>query len=406
MAAALASLVVFAGMGMLFTMNRTDRMLETRAQERAQLSRLRLVMERTFSSLLMSDEPRTGTTAGNRRDISDQLDVGGVTAAQPVAENGRDGASGGAADAANKDKKDKALKPPPPPRIVLSVEAGGRALLHYVPVGEEQAVDASPQRLEVVLHHTPIPQVKVDPMDMPLPPRSRRRTAPSERREAPGIGGAEDGGAAEDGAEELSVEEEAALPVRAVRGAFEMHPQPPRGWRAPGIPQQPADVLDPFVPTGLWELWWMPLPPPGSEDVEVSAREAAYAGAGRPYLVAGDLKYVRFTAFFARGHRQDLVSTWTGDLPAYVELQAETAGGLKANWMFEVDWATGPEVAKRPERADRGGSSVETTSPDGASTTGGSKPGTPSGAQPAQPRKSGTPQRPAKTSTGMNRGAT
>jgi hypothetical protein len=74
-----------------------------------------------------------------------------------------------------------------------------------------------------------------------------------------------------------------------------------------------------------------------------------FAGLGRPYFVAGNLKYARWTAFFRKEKRGDLVSTWSSDLPAYVELQVETSAGLQSNWMFEIDWANGPEVAKKPE---------------------------------------------------------
>src|SRR6185436_11703184 len=58
LAASIGAMVVFACLGIFYLMNRTDRAMEARANDQAQLERLRFVMERTFSSLLTSDEPR------------------------------------------------------------------------------------------------------------------------------------------------------------------------------------------------------------------------------------------------------------------------------------------------------------------------------------------------------------
>lgn len=412
LAAAMASMVVLACVGLMYSMERTDRMMAVRADQRSDLGRIRTVMERTFTSLLMSDEPQSLYNA----EASDTEETGqfsgrfasrprtGAAAAAPATAAPAVSGAAGAGVATGENASDAARTrreplPPPPPRIMLGLDTNSPLTLRYQPSDDVQAIDIAPQRLEVVLHRSPVPQAKVDPLTMPLPPRSTRRTRAETRTDAPeALGGRElqpDRDPAETTPGEETEEEDpsdATLPVRAIRGAFELHPQPPRGYRPPGIAVAPA--LDPraggYESTGLWELWWIPLPPAESEGIATTRREAMYAGLGRPYFVAGDLKYARWTAFFRKNKRADLVSTWSGDLPAYMELQVETAAGLQSNWMFEIDWATGPEIAKRPEPTPE--SSERATATPGARAgvpTKIDQPATRPGARPSRPSKSG-----------------
>jgi len=379
LAAGIGSVVVLACVAIMYSMQRTDRMMESRAEERAALGRIRTVMERTFSSLLMSDEPQSLYNP----EASDAEETGQFNGRLPTnrrtntagnnTANGTSGktpgrtpstVAGGDTKAGENASAETPREPrvPPLPRMILGLDTNAPLALRYQPSKDLEAVDIAPQRLEVVLHRSPVPQATIDPLEMPLPPRSYRRNRSSTpEEETEGGRNIENVGMGNEEAQEAAADaeaEDAALPVRAVRGVFELHPQPPRNWRAPGVPQAPAP--DPrtggYEATGLWELWWVPLPPPNSEGLELTRQEAMFSGLGRPFLVAGDLKYARWTAFFRRSKRADLISTWTSDLPAYIEMQVETASGLQSNWMFELDWASGPEVAKRPDTTGEAGS--------------------------------------------------
>jgi prepilin-type N-terminal cleavage/methylation domain-containing protein len=368
MATAIASVVVLACMMFMYAMNRTDASMEVRAQQRSSLGRIRTVMHRTFTSLLMSDESRpTGGELDNLvgGQLNQRISTGPrpTPTATPVAPEAA-GDKGAADTKGSTDQPGapgepeaptrKQPKPPPVPRIILGVDSSKTGYFDYQAAPDAPIEPVSPQRLEVVLHRSPIPEATIDVMDMPLPTRSQRRREEQRRSEAE----EQESGAATSatstaraltpGSDEEELEE-SALPVRAVRGAFELFPQPPRGYRPPGLPAAPVSMDGSFESTGLWELWWIPLRPPGLDAETMTGNEYLFSGLARPYFIAGDLKYARWTVFIANSKRPDLLSTWSGDLPAYVELRVETSAGLKSNWMFEVDWAVGPEVARKPE---------------------------------------------------------
>ena len=121
--------------------------------------------------------------------------------------------------------------------------------------------------------------------------------------------------------------------------------------------------------TGLWQIWWVPLPRIGSDGtVEVLPGSDPAQGdpVSRQYLIASNLRYVKWTVFQGRQRKDELTSIWSGDLPAYVELEVETAASLRVNWMFEIDWAVGPEV---PHKSSTAGGAANGKS----DTTGGSR---------------------------------
>ncbi len=372
MATAIASVVVLACVMFMYAMNRTDASMEVRAQQRSSLGRIRTVMHRTFSSLLMSDESRpTGAELDNLvgGQLNQRINAGPRTTptATPVATTASDKGApeakaeadqpGAAADAQRPGPPLKQPKPPPVPRIILGVDSSKTGTYLFQSTRDAPVMEMNPQRLEVVLHRSPIPEAVIDPMDMPLPTRSARRREEQRRSEAEAQNSSTAPSATSTARpltpqDEEETPDDSALPVRAVRGAFELFPQPPRGYRPPGLPAAPLNLDGSFEPTGLWELWWVPLRPPGIDPETMTGNEYLFSGLSRPYFIAGDLKYARWTVFIANGKRSDLLSTWTGDLPAYVEMAVETSAGLKSNWMFEVDWAVGPEVARRPEKDD------------------------------------------------------
>jgi hypothetical protein len=416
LAAAIGALVVFACLGIFVLMNRTDRAMEARATDQVQLERLRMVMERTFTTLLMSDEPRN-TRPGA---LSVATPVENLQAAlkdakpgDPKTGGGSGGGAGGAggggagtdrfaptdrfgdksggsgakggssrfgaksggsavgdrtdkpgadADDPTKDgdSKNPAVRIPPPPRLVLAMDqlpAG--TMTHSLGAGQEVQEELAPQRLEVVLYQSPVPTDNIDPVELALNSvrhkRSSSRFNDSDKHEERGSGVDKPPTAAEQAADAETM----TAPVRAVRGAFEIRPQLPRtnGQITPA--SYPQDLQQ--NTTGLWQVWWVPLARLDATGLPESPLDPADVADGAipqtpaPFLVASNLRYIKWTVFHERGRKPELSSTWSGDLPAYIEVEAQTAAGLAVNWMFEVDWAVGPEVPHPPAATPGGG---------------------------------------------------
>ena len=55
-------------------------------------------------------------------------------------------------------------------------------------------------------------------------------------------------------------------------------------------------------------------------------------------------------AFKERKRGGEIAASRFDELPAYMEMQVTTAGGLHQNWMFEVQWMNGPETAEEAEK--------------------------------------------------------
>ncbi len=418
LAASIGTMVVFACLGMFFLMSRTDKAMEARAAEQADLERLRVVMERSFSTLLMSDEPRmsrpgevpvatpvddvqavirnakpgAGGAAGAAAGKAGSGDKGGAGAAggtdrfgqtDRFASGDRFGAdksgagSGGAgksgdanklgpgqfasdaadADAKGADSKNAAQRQPPPARLFLTTDALAVGTMELRPVAGEQPLPAeSPQRLELVLYQSPVPSDGIDPVEAALTSVRHKRTPAPRSSDAPRDGGkspdspSNPSTATPTAADQAAVIDTLSAPARSVRGAFEVRPQP---RRVPGVPEGQYLPENFREPTGLWQVWWVPLPRLGSdglpEVVDYNDNPNALADSmARPFLVASNLKYIKWTVFHRRERKAELSSIWSSDLPAYVEVQAETGAGLAVNWMFEIDWAVGPEVAHQP----------------------------------------------------------
>jgi hypothetical protein len=215
-------------------------------------------------------------------------------------------------------------------------------MTRVVTAGQTPQDPIIPQRLEVVLFQSPVPTERVDPVEVALAggkgSRVQRSTHPAFDKSAV---------PADDKtvADQLADSDSMSMPVRAVRGAFEVRPQPRRSitGRVLTGPEQAQE------PTGLWEVWWTPLPRLSSDgltEVEPAPDTPDATEPPQPFLLASNLRYIRWTAIQQKTRLNELTSTWTGDLPAYVEVEAQTASGFSVNWMFEIDWGVGPEVAK------------------------------------------------------------
>jgi prepilin-type N-terminal cleavage/methylation domain-containing protein len=370
MAAAIGSLVVLACLGMFYAMNRTDRALDTRAKEQGELERLRKVMERSFSTLLMSDEPHTpkpgDPNAATPADAAKGGDATGAATNTPGTSNttaptaaittnrttssaasssttGTDKTTG--TDAKDADAKAKAMRLPPPPRMVLSLGTGDASvtMAHHPGPGQPLENAGVPQRLELVLFQAPVPTVQADPFAEALPSRWTRSRTEAQTKKKDSTDKKTDTSAGDKAVADQATADLASMPVRAVRGAFEVYPQPPKH---PGVDVVPVGLQPGVQPTGLWQVWWIPLPRLNLDGTMFVTDDDPNVEPPRPYLVASDLRFVRWTVFHERARQNELSSIWSSDLPAYVEVEAETASGQAVNWMFEIDWANGPEVPK------------------------------------------------------------
>lgn len=109
-----------------------------------------------------------------------------------------------------------------------------------------------------------------------------------------------------------------------------------------------------------WTLWWRPLPL--AEHGGASARAADPTRDRNAIPLISGLTRCVWTVFDDRQRLSELKGIWSVDLPAYVELDLATAGGQVGNWVFEVGWASGPEVKGEepsapgePDEKPRGG---------------------------------------------------
>lgn len=338
LAAALGGFVILATLAVFLQIDRTETLLAARTRDSNELANMRLVIQRATSNFVMSTDPL------------------------PAREQARQGEAG-----TNSRFDDSRLKQmlasELAPRLVLEEDP----VLASVAMRREASADWSGdatrvQRLEVVLSDSPVPQEESDPFGRVGGGLGERRKFyvrgdVSERREGAGeraggskVEGADKGrreekdatpqGAPEDARGGTTTEADVA-PVRAIRGAFELRPQPLTPAQAAAFErgEWPEEAR-------AWQMWWVPLRPreSGLEPAERESPEVA-----TDFLVASNLRYVEWKMFDDGEHKSRMVATWEQQLPAYVEVSVQTVSGIDANWMFEVDWGRGPEVPPRPK---------------------------------------------------------
>lgn len=325
LASAIGSMVILVGLSLYFVMDRADQAAKRRFETSSDLQRTRLVMQRAFSQFLMSDEPKPRR---ERPEDANAADSGKAAAAPPPRRDGRDPNA-----------------PPPPPRIILSVPESG------VPMagGAAGYAAASFQRLELVVFDSPVPTSRATGIGAwtrggraSLGVRGRPKPAASAREAAETP--IESDTPTEDMDAALA---EAEQPVRAYRGAFQFLPQPLRDGEEPNPAAPPR-----------YQLWWIPMPPrrPVDDPTGDPARDALFrANLEPPYLLCSDVLRAGWRLFDDRERKTAAQVTWDSELPAYVEFEVETAAGLRAEWMFEVNWAVGPEVRKPKNNKGAGG---------------------------------------------------
>ena len=311
LAASLASLVVLGCLAGFFAVERTDQALAARFEQANDMARLQKVMQRTFSTLIVTPQAPDEETLASQATGSDQ-------AAQT--ENTAPTNSPTATDADGQIQAvdlsaEQALRP----RLLLEQDSDPMlsslvSKASYKAGGGGSSI-ASPQRLEVVLSSVPI-----------LPP-SVQSSAWSN---------------ALAGVEDASSDEEAPQ-YSGVRGAFVLRPDDTDSIHS----RRRASHND----TRLgWTLWWQPLD-----------------GRSEPARIASGLSQCHFRAYFERQMHDDLATYTADQLPSYVELEVKTLSGIYASYLFEIVWTVdeladqNADASQSNQTADGGGADTQIT---------------------------------------------
>ena len=340
LAVAIASLVLATALGVLTSISRSRDMLARRADETAGLHRTRLVLQRAFSTMLVSSITTSMQQA--------------TAVAKPV-------------DAAGGESPDlEQIAIADPPRIILELDPALSGILLKQQRPDGSALESAPQRLEMVLIDSPVAVAEVDPIAIAKAvKRDTKRMAPAEReRMLAGQGANEplspDEAAIQEaaGGSEEPIDEEEEESVRAIRGVFELRPQLVVTQATLDRAAQTGEPLPEAYTISdkpLFELWWVPLAARRTVDEirEMSRlqRTIEAVAAGEPQLIASDLTFMRVRMFDDRSKHLEWAATYQKDLPAYIEVDVETRSGIRGEWLFEVGWATGPETGKQAELA-------------------------------------------------------
>lgn len=311
LAVLIGGIILMATTGVFNALDRADRTLKARSEQSSQLNRLHTVMRRTFVNLAMSSRPMPRPRPASATPRPGQ-DSGANAAGRPATRPDP------AADA-----------PPEPPRVILTEDrrVSSTPMRKLDGPGVESSSSPAtwaPQRLEVVLGRPPVP-IRQGPGEHArtvFPEASAGRDDPTDER----ISGA-----------------------KLSRGVFELQPVEP-GARGPGG--------SPVRPITTWTLWWRPLPPgaTGGASAEGSVRDHDLPP---PTLIVTDLTYLRWQFFDDRVRKTEFATAYVNGLPAYVELEVQTAAGLWANWIFEVDFImSSEEESSTPDALPGAGSGV------------------------------------------------
>lgn len=367
LATVISATVAGVCLGLFLFFDRSDSRLQDRFVQNDQLTRLHLVSERAFQRLLIADKPTvlkdaeqkilSGTNAADSSkgpvfDIDEALRRANAAERKgPRGSMGTESTNQGTPSTRTagtpRDNRRELRNHPEivaireliPPRLALSLlpEARVDAPTQRDAEGGLSALRAerfttTPQRLEVVLTESPVPSSSVLDDPQALLQRVEKQRA-RERRElrrnlAPGEG---TGSSPALEGEDAAADEDFESPLRALRGAFEMRPIIATSRRGEPVSGEVRG----------WEVWWVPLPPQAGPDEEVDT-EAPLLDS--PFLVASDIAFIEWKVFQGRERRTEYAARLNEDIPAYIEMEVETTGGLRANWLFELDWTYGHEA--------------------------------------------------------------
>lgn len=378
--------MVMVGAGtLLIAVQRNERAISRRAEDAAALARIRQVMQRSFSTVLMAPTPsgRASPTA-----VAVAATEAGTAASGSTT-------SSGAQTAADRNRSNKILdeaRSTTPPRMLLAgassaAFAGGTGGLStgaagggaIAPVGFVSTVVMAPsptlqipgglpQRLELVLIDPPVPTQQRDVFEVARVVRkvAQERLSRAElAKQRQGASNVAEAVPVDSSGESEEEDPEGMNDVRAVRGAFELRPQQlPEG--------RVRDEDDPQA----WELWWVPERAKRTvqemRELSKAMRVVEEAALGDPFRIASNIKTARWRMFHDAVKKDEFSAVFRQDVPAYVEMDIEMASGMTAQWLFEVGLQTGPEVqAPRSTTNAQGTGSSATNDVDSARSTGG-----------------------------------
>lgn len=411
MAAAIGMVVVLTAVAMMTAMTRADTTLARRAHQVTQLQVLHNVMSRAFTTLSMSETtpPKQaagrvgGGTAGDaaaaaaasaekaaaatrnedalqsegraeraaRPGLSTIAGSGGrsgaAAAAALAAGAGSGGGSGGAsgdgsaAESGAESTAGSATSTPPPPRLVLAPDTrANQSPMTLRLTGDRGLEQAAPQQLEVVLAKPPVQLPKLSP-----PPGEA--VVPT------------------------ALDMERVI-TKSFRGIFELLPDTENAQRRDPDDPAPAPLA----------LWWRPLPALSTPGSTAATAASLPDPPPPPVKIADQLAFCRWQVFQNSKSQDQYTAIWAQQLPAYVEMEVQTVGGLYAKWMFEVDWVVQAET-ELPAASGPGptGAKVRRGAPGVVERPGASNRRPGSGR--AAPASRGTPSRPARPVPGAER---
>lgn len=324
LAVAIGSLVMICALALLSSIQRSEAMLSTRADDSGELQRLRLVFQRTFSTMLVSQ-----STVANRA---------------PATAVPADGSTPPAGVSPFVDDT--------PPRVLLDLDERYASVNNAVMTMRREngeVIQTIPQKLEVVLIDPPVPTAAIDVFAAAKAiKKDTGRMGFLDRQKMTGENGVPVqsdiplvGQGSGDGSEE---EESDEGTVRAIRGVFELRMPDP-------IPGQRIDPTEKPV----YELWWVPIAARRTveeiREMTRTQRRIEAIAAGDPFMIAKNITFLRIRMFDDRSKKSVYSAIYQKDLPAYVEVDVETKSGMRGEWLFEVGWAIGPETGKQAELA-------------------------------------------------------
>lgn len=338
LATTISATIAGVSLGLFLYFDRTDVHLQDRFIQNEQLSRLHLVSERAFSKLLIANKPKVLNDAEQKKRAgrpagSDEPDTSPDDLLRQSPRDRR-------LDLKN-DPELAAIRAQIPPRFDLELRVEDRV---EAPVDREAGPGTSairaerftrtPQRLELVLTESPVPSTSEldDPEALLARAEKQRAREKRQLRQMKAAGDTADGNTdngidAANPGDPAADEVDFASPIRALRGAFQLRPMMPTSKGSS------AEVKG-------WEVWWVPLPPQAGPDEEPDAEAPEL---DPPFLVANNIAFIEWRAFQGRERRSEYAARLNDDIPAYVEMEVETVGGLRANWLFELGWTFGHE---------------------------------------------------------------
>ncbi|MBS0189056.1 MAG: hypothetical protein JSS51_13400 [Planctomycetes bacterium] len=400
LATALGAMVIVVALALLRSMEKLERPLAVRQQELADLHRARTVMQRAFSSLVMSDTtPPVNVNARRNTNAS-------TTSTDDAAKSAFDAT---AEATANKQQQQNR----PPARLLLESDSSDqlKSMLQQVGVPVDSA--GAIQRMELVIDTPPIaPAFRAELGDLIASTyaqnksgtsaagssASRNSSAPTgsyPSTSAPVSGNTQSAsraslagsnnaaslrsrmtnavqsGAATGNRTALALKGQSAGKSGALRGSFDIRPM---------LTQANLDARAEGRPI-LYELWWTPLAAANENTQNKTAASTEPSTQtlqdprtlepwGEPVLLASNLVKCHWQ-FFSSGEKRSAHSAvWERELPAYVEFEIQTKTGLYENWMFEVGWTKGPELVTTTDLAGGAGGAAGVGDATGAGPAG------------------------------------